>query len=374
MKKLSLIESLTPECSFVDSGIEKRFHRRYLVGGLRWSRLALLLGAFLASAFWLLLVVRLPDSGFSGSRQIIRLAIAILLLVVAAFSYLWPRIALRHYAVVVGVPAAVACLAIGIIGLLPSDFEDQKTTRLTTAMVVACWLIYGFCRLPPKFVAVVCISGSAITIFGAMLHEDEYLNALILYLVLANLIGWAMCVGNERKSRALFASSVRLIRMTRKLEASARASEEASAAKSHLLAAVSHDLRQPLTSMSLYMAALRESASNDEPRVVRAIGQVNECVAAMSDNLSKLSNIAELQDRNEALPLETVDIFVLLRRLSSVYGGQADGKGLRLVVRLPEPGALLVASDGGRLWEILSNLVSNAIKFSDASRPGWVLV
>jgi CheY-like chemotaxis protein/anti-sigma regulatory factor (Ser/Thr protein kinase) len=97
-------------------------------------------------------------------------------------------------------------------------------------------------------------------------------------------------------------------------------------------------------------------------------------VAAMSDNLSRLSDIAELQDRNEALPVETVDLFVVLRRLSSVYGGQADGKGVRLVVKEPAPGALLAASDGARLWEILANLVSNAIKFSDTGRRGWVLV
>jgi len=219
-----------------------------------------------------------------------------------------------------------------------------------------------------------CSMASAFAVIASHRNGDDYPEALIIYLAVANLSGFILAIQIEKREREVYKKTLDLTAATRKLEASARASEEASAAKSHVLAAVSHDLRQPLTSMSLYMAALRESVSKDEPRVVRAIGQVDECVAAMSDNLSKLSNIAELQDRGEALPVETIDLLVLLRRLSSVYGGQADRKGVRLVVRLPEPGVLLAASDGARLWEILSNLVSNAIKFSGASRPGWVLV
>lgn len=47
---------------------------------------------------------------------------------------------------------------------------------------------------------------------------------------------------------------------------------------------------------------------------------------------------------------------------------------MRLVIRMPASGMCLVMSNESRLWDILSNLVSNALKFSTEERRPWVLV
>jgi signal transduction histidine kinase len=373
-KERPLVRVLRPPRPFDDAQMERAFRRRFLVSGLRFSRLALLSGACLAAAFWLSLI-GFPEARLASPRQLIRLAVVLALGASALFLYFQPRRALRHYVLAVGAPAALACAAIAVLGLLPPDFEYQRNARLAVAMTVACWLMYGFTRLPGPHVALICGAASVLTAAGASLHQDEYHVALVVYLLVANLVGWTMLVGNERRERALFLSSVRQTQLKQALEASARESAEANAAKSRVLAAVNHDLRQPLTSMALYLALLEPGADGRlSPEAATSLERIRECVAAMTGRVARLAEAAQSSDCLRGTRTSCVDLHPLFHRLESVFQAEAERQGVRLYIRLPAPGVFLAPSDEERLWDILSNLVGNALKYADRSRRPWVLV
>jgi signal transduction histidine kinase/ActR/RegA family two-component response regulator len=192
---------------------------------------------------------------------------------------------------------------------------------------------------------------------------------------MANLIGWIMSVEIERRERALFWSSRQLAEAKRALEEMARNAAEASAARTRVLAAVSHDLRQPLASLSLYAGLLRTRNDALEPAgLAGTVERLDACVSALSGNLDRLSELGGLRALESPLPVERIDLRRLLGRIDSVYSAEAARRGVRLVVRVPRPGRQFAVSNENRLWDVLSNLVGNAMKFSATERAPWVLI
>ncbi len=359
---------------FPDATIEQLFLTEFRRSGAKFARLAFLAGAGTALSFSLLMTA-VPERYFDQhERQFIRFALVAVLTIAALIVALCPRFVARHYVLAVGAPAALACLTVAGLGFLPVEVDLPRSGRMTVAMCLTCYLVYGFARLPPGAVAAVCSLASIVAIAASIASGDDYPHALAIYLAVTNLSGWILAVQIEKRERDVFGTTLALTRGRAQLELSAQASAEANAAKSHVLAAVSHDLRQPLASISLYLLALRAATGQGGCVTAGTVSQIGECVAAMTDNLSRLSNIAELRDRREFFPIEAVDLRLLLRRLASVYVGQASIAGVRLVVAVPAPGKLVVQSNGARLWEVLSNLASNAVKFRHGARAAWVLV
>ena len=143
---------------------------------------------------------------------------------------------------------------------------------------------------------------------------------------MANLIGWIMSVEIERRERALFWSSRQLAAATRALEEMARNAADADSAKTRVLAAVSHDLRQPLASLALYAQLLR--ARNDvlgPAGLSGTVDRLDACVSALSGNLDRLSELGGLRDRGAPVSVTTIDLGGVLDRLESVYSAEARG-------------------------------------------------
>lgn len=360
---------------FASDEVESEFLEQYRRSGLRFVCLALLLGAGLAIVFFALVLSIRDDEIPSNPRQALRLALFVLMGCAAAVVAFRPTFVVKHYVLVVGSMVMLAAIAVGVMSYLPTDLEEPRSGRWTVAMSLTCWLAYGFTRLPVRTVAVVCVTGSAAILVSASLYGDEYVRALFIYLLMANLIGWIMSVEIERRERALFWSSRQLSDTTRALEAMARSASEANAARTRVLAAVSHDLRQPLASLSLYSRLLRARSDVLEPAgLARTVDRLEACVTALSGNLDRLSELGGLRDREEPLPVEATDLRPVFERIESVYAADAARRGVRLVVRVPRPVCQWALSNANRLWDVLSNLTGNALKFTAPDRGAWVLV
>lgn len=142
--------------------------------------------------------------------------------------------------------------------------------------------------------------------------------------------------------------------------------ELANLAKSRFLAAASHDLRQPLHAMGLFVAQLK--TETDQAARQHVVERVEAALSAMNELFAALLDISKL-DSGALLPERTA--FALdpeLRRLESTFAGAAREKGLRLRILDSED---WVTSDRLLLGRILLNLVSNAIRYTDS---GGVLV
>ena len=150
------------------------------------------------------------------------------------------------------------------------------------------------------------------------------------------------------------------------LEAAKREAEQANAAKSHFLAAASHDLRQPLQTLALLQGLL---ANRVEGTVSESlVARLDETVGAMSGMLNTLLDINQIEAgvvRAEAVDFRIDD---LLRDLKDAFAYHAKAQGLDL--RVVSCG-LTVHSDPRLLEQMLRNLVSNALKYT---RKGKVLL
>lgn len=143
--------------------------------------------------------------------------------------------------------------------------------------------------------------------------------------------------------------------------------ERASHDKSHFLAAASHDLRQPIHALGLYVAELRRKISGEEQQYL--VGQVERSVDAITTLIDALLDISKL-DAGVVVPKKQVcDISELLDRIDMDFQILALSKNIRLVVR---PFHGLAISDPVLLHRIVMNLVSNALRYTQPF--GTVLV
>jgi signal transduction histidine kinase len=136
--------------------------------------------------------------------------------------------------------------------------------------------------------------------------------------------------------------------------------------KSHFLASASHDLRQPLHALNLFIAQLR--STSDPAERERLIARMDTAVMSMNELFESLLDMSKL----EAGILEPhVTKFPVARALQHIEATFADAsrqKGLRLKVT---PSRLWVRSDFILLERILMNLVSNAVRYT--TRGGIVV-
>jgi signal transduction histidine kinase len=148
-------------------------------------------------------------------------------------------------------------------------------------------------------------------------------------------------------------------RLFREIDDKSRQLESANLAKSRFLAAASHDLRQPLHALGLFVAQLR--GSPDAAERGQLVGRIDAAVAAMSELFNALLDVAKL-DAGVLTPDRTdFPIAHLLDRVETTFAEAAREKGLRLRIM---PNSAWVRSDSILLERILLNLLSNAVRYT----------
>ena len=143
------------------------------------------------------------------------------------------------------------------------------------------------------------------------------------------------------------------------IEAAKHEAERANIAKSRFLGAASHDLRQPLQSITLLLELLFQTVEGDKPR--KLLGRMEQTLHAMSGMLNALLDINQIEAgavQPEPVVFALSEIFGRLRDEFS-YISQARGLVLRAV-----PTAALVESDPHLLEQMIRNLLANAIKYT----------
>jgi two-component system, chemotaxis family, CheB/CheR fusion protein len=147
------------------------------------------------------------------------------------------------------------------------------------------------------------------------------------------------------------------------LTAAKRQAEQASMAKSRFLAAASHDLRQPLQTLSLLQGLLANKVTGEQQH--KLVGRIDEALGAMTNMLNTLLDINQIEVG--AVKVEAVEFPVneLLDRLRSELTFHAQSQGLALKVL---PCGLFIRSDPRLLEQMVRNLLSNALKYTQRGR------
>ncbi len=199
--------------------------------------------------------------------------------------------------------------------------------------------------------------------------------AFFILMIIAGILAWFLVLAHESRRVAEEESARQTTLLLREIEAHSRTdaalqkakevAEAANLAKSRYLVGLSHELRTPLNSVFGYTQILeRDTALPPEQKGrVHVIRRSAEHLSGLIDGLLEISKIetGRLQlQRNEIL----LDEF--LTDIVEMFRPQAEAKGLAFHYDRPEFMPELVSTDGKRLRQILVNLCSNAIKFTES--------
>jgi signal transduction histidine kinase/CheY-like chemotaxis protein len=158
----------------------------------------------------------------------------------------------------------------------------------------------------------------------------------------------------------------RLREEKRKAQAAHREAEEANLGKSKFLAAASHDLRQPLHAVNLFIEALRHE--RDPAKAARIVTHLGDSAGALMALLDELLDVSKLEAGVFTPHLRNIGVQALFDSLERDLRPVAEAKGLQLGF---VPTRAVVRSDPQMLGRILRNIIINAIRYTES---GAVLV
>ena len=186
-----------------------------------------------------------------------------------------------------------------------------------------------------------------------------------------------------------FTAFVRDITARRRLEAVQTAAladvRQALQLRDEFLAAAAHDLKTPLTAISGYLQLIRRKFGDGlAPAIAGSFDEVEQATSRMNDLISELLDVARLQS-GQALDLNrrATDLVALARTVAD----QAARRARKHSIEIETPTPTLTGSwDPARIERVLTNLVSNAVKYSpaggqiiigvdrDGEGSGWAVV
>jgi signal transduction histidine kinase len=140
-------------------------------------------------------------------------------------------------------------------------------------------------------------------------------------------------------------------------------SQQALRAREEVLAIVSHDLRNPLNSITLAVSLMKPAMTGEEREQMEAIDVSAQRMRRLIDDLLDVTRL----EGGKRLPIEPapVDVKALLSETHELFKAQAASSSITLRYRVAED-VPPVHADHHRVLQVLSNLIGNALKFTPA--------
>lgn len=148
-----------------------------------------------------------------------------------------------------------------------------------------------------------------------------------------------------------------------KLQETMRIANSANQAKSRFLSNMSHEIRSPLNSIVGYSYILQKDPTIPEHRR-QAVDTLKRSGEHLSALIEDILDIARIEARKFELSYEAFDFHALIEHLVNVYKTQAEDKGLYFNCKIINTLPKRIKADEKRVGQILINILSNAIKFT----------
>lgn len=351
------------------AGLLPRVDRDFIIE-YRESGLRMILGAALAGVFVILVFIFIGPFSLVSSvwLLILRILMLCVLGVFVLMVILKRDFVLKNY---IALCTAALVAVFGALALLiesPGVVSVDEGYSAAPVLLFCLFLLYGFVRLP---IIILLVVGSAFTVAVLGAERDVSQGAdfyrIVLYALLSNLMGAFLAYSVYRREELLFRERRTLVEAKDLLFARHSQLRMLHDERNLLLAAVNHDVKQPLLALDVQIGVLKKAVSDqDSERVRGAAAGARDALHFVRFALDDLLYACRV-GRDTTRSLGYVEITTLVTAAVEVCAPLALEKNVRVRVRMAR-GDLTVFTDAALMGRVIQNLLINAIKFTSFSR------
>ncbi len=343
-----------------DPAVEAAFNERYFQHGKRLVLVFCFLVVFLAgSTFVRDLFLENPDKYLAG-KQVLRLAVCVGSICILVILYSSKNLSLAQFKTLQLTLAGIvisACFV--LVFFLAEPHTDEAFARNNSTITIALIALCTLLRLPMSL-----LIGIMALLFLGMAHgtwDFFQTNPRVwiqgqIFLVSGFMLGFLTHATNRWNERRLF-------ELQRKLDAQLNIEAQNNLKKTKFIAALSHDLRQPLTGLIGYLElAQTQVPQNEDNRLSNYVKRAQNSADAINKNLTRVLELARLQDVGSSINVKAIDLIELVNLIGRLFEAQLVAQSITLKIIKPQSDQIFVETDFDLLFQVIQNLVANALK------------
>jgi signal transduction histidine kinase/CheY-like chemotaxis protein len=249
-------------------------------------------------------------------------------------------------------------IGVGTILLLPAGSTELELIALPVIFAITSGAVGAFASYPPAFFVFFGAVSWAPILWLFSRGDALHVTMGVLYVM------WFFTVAElARRSGRGFLETLQLrfenLDLVSDLRREKAVAEEANAAKSRFLAAASHDLRQPVHALSLFVAAAQIQPINPETRGL--LDHIDDSVRSLGRLFGGLLDISRLDAGVVEVNRMAFAVRPVIHNVFREFAAQAEGKDLQLRMRVPD---VAIHSDPLLFERIVRNVVANAVAYT----------